>query len=73
MDRATPAVLLLIAIFIAPVLYFISQAKNGLEIFVRRIQGIDAIDDVVGRSVELGRPLSFTTGISGVGPLLYAC
>ncbi len=73
MEHATPAVIVLIVLFVAPVLYFIRQAKQGAEIFIRRIAGIDAIDDAVGRAVELGRPLSFTTGISGVGPVVYAC
>ena len=73
MDHATPAVLLLIVLFIGPVLYFIRKAKSGAEIFIRRIPAIDAIDDVIGRAVELGRPLSFTTGMTRLSPLLYAC
>lgn len=73
MEHATPAVLVLMALFVGPVLYAIHQAKKGKSYFVRRIPGIDAIDDVIGRAVELGRPLSFTTGITGLSPLLYAC
>ncbi len=73
MEHATPAVLALIVIFVGPVLYFIHRAKGGHSIFVRRIPGIDAIDDSIGRSVELGRSISFTSGLSGVTPTLYAC
>ena len=73
MQHATPGIILLILLFCGPVLYFINRALRGQKIFVRRIPGIDAIDESVGRSVEMGRPISFTTGLSGVGPLLYAC
>ena len=73
MDHATPAALLLILFFVGPVLYHIWRAKRGEEIFIRRVPGIDAIDEAIGRAVELGRPLSFTSGLAGVGPLLYAC
>lgn len=73
MDQANPAAFFLIIIFIGPVLYFIHRAKKGKEIFIRRIPGIDALDDAIGRSVELGRPISFTSGIISVNPLLYAC
>lgn len=44
-----------------------------LKGYIRRISGIDAIDYAVCRSVEQGRPVSFSTGITGVGPVLYAC
>lgn len=73
MEHSTPFIVLLIVLFIGPVLWFVYKAKKGLTIFVRRIAGIDAIDEVIGRTVELGRPLSFTTGITNTGPTLYAC
>ena len=73
MEHSTPAVILLLMMFVGPVLYFISRAKKGEEIFIRRIPGIDAIDEAIGRSVELGRPISFSTALTGIGPLLAAC
>ena len=72
MQHATPGILILLALLIGPALYYIFVAKKK-NIFIRRIPGIDAIDDTIGRSVELGRPLSFTSGLTGVSPLLYAC
>jgi hypothetical protein len=73
MGHATPAILLLIVFFMAPVLFCIRRARRGAQPYIRRIAGIDAIDETIGRSVELGRPLSFTTGLTRVSPLLYAC
>ncbi len=72
-EHATPLMLLFLGLFLGPVLYFISRAQRGKQIFVRRIAGVDAIDEAVGRSAELGRPVSFSTGLTSVGPVLYAC
>ena len=73
MESITPAGLLFLILLIAPVIFYIWRAKKGLKIHVRRIPGVDAIDEAIGRTVELGRPMSFTTGLTGINPLLYAC
>ena len=73
MEHANLAIILMTVLFVFPVLYMIRRAKKGKSIFVRRIAGIDAIDKAIGRSVELGRPASFTSGLCGISPLLYAC
>jgi hypothetical protein len=72
MEHATPGALILFLFFTVPVLISIFQVKRGKQIFIRKIPGIDAINTAIGRSVELGRPLSFTSGSAGVGPLLYS-
>ena len=72
-EHATPgAILFLVAIFYL-FLKTLQKAKEGRTINVRRIAGIDAIEEAIGRSAELGRPTVFTTGLTGVGPVLYAC
>jgi hypothetical protein len=73
MDHATPAAVILSIILLAPIFYYILKAQSGLKIPIRRIPGIDAINEAIGRTVELGRPISFTTGLTGVNALLYAC
>ena len=40
---------------------------------LRRIKGIDVIAYAVSRAAEQGRPVVFSTGITGLGPVLYAC
>lgn len=72
-DHATPGMLLLLVLLIGPVLYYIKRAKAGAEIFVRRIAGIDAVEEAIGRSAELGRPIIFSTGLTSINPVLYAC
>ena len=38
-----------------------AQAQNR-EIFLRRIPGLDAVDEAIGRATELGKPILFLTG-----------
>jgi len=53
---------LLIALSFAGLVFFtISQAKRR-EIFLRRIPGLDAVDEAIGRSTELGKPILYLTG-----------
>ncbi len=69
----TPATALILCLIIGPVLYYIRRARRDhSKIYVRRIPGIDAIDEAVGRAAELGRPVSFTPGLTTLSPLLYA-
>src|SRR5579862_878462 len=53
-------VVLLIAAFI---LYNIFRAKGGKDLFIRRIPGLTAVDDAVGRAAELGRPVLMVPGV----------
>jgi len=50
--------LLIIAVF----LYALSRAKVG-KFFIRRINGLDAIEEAVGRATEMGKPIFYTTGL----------
>jgi len=72
-EHATPGIVIIIAIIIAPVVYYVEQARKGNLLFVRRIPGIDAIDEAAGRCAELGRPMIFSTGMTVLSPILYAC
>lgn len=69
--------LLVAALMIAPPLAAIAVARarkrRGLDMYIRRIPGINAIDEAVGRAVEMGRPMAFSFGLAPVGPLFFAC
>jgi len=43
------------------VFYTINYAKRH-EIFLRRIPGLDAVDEAIGRATELGKPILYLTG-----------
>ncbi|HWR84107.1 MAG TPA: fibronectin type III domain-containing protein [Candidatus Deferrimicrobium sp.] len=54
---------LIAALISAAVIYFVQSAKRGKKLFVRKISGLEAIDDAVGRATEMGRPVLFIPGI----------
>lgn len=57
--------LLVIALIIAgAVIFYVESAKRGKKLFVRKIAGLEAIDEAVGRATEMGRPVLFIPGIS---------
>ena len=71
-EHASPAMIFIMIVLAIPLFYFIKRAQAGRKFFVRRIAGIDAINQAIGRAAELGRPISFCTGLTVVSPTLYA-
>jgi hypothetical protein len=55
----------LLAIMLA-VAYFIRRAQGGKVPKVRRIPGIDAMDEAIGRAVEMGRSVVCSHGIANL-------
>ena len=56
--------LFLIALIVGgAVMLFIIAARRGAKLFVRKIAGLEAVDDAVGRATEMGRPILFIPGI----------
>ncbi len=54
-------------IFAIVLLLYISRARKGDKIpYIRRVSGLDALDEAIGRATEMGRPVHFSPGISGV-------
>ena len=45
------------------VILFIQLASRGRKLFVRKIAGLEAVDEAVGRATEMGRPVVFVPGI----------
>ncbi len=58
--------LVAVIIFVAMILGFIHVARRGRELKIRRIAGLDAIDEAVGRCTEMGRPTLYIPGISTI-------
>jgi hypothetical protein len=67
-DRAE-AVNLLFVLFFGVVLYMIAYVRRHPDVFVRRIAGLEAVDEAIGRATEMGKPAVFVHGLSGVGDI----
>jgi hypothetical protein len=53
----------LLIVFSGFVLWFISRAKRGEELYIRPIAGLQALDEAVGRATEMGKPVLFIPGV----------
>ena len=55
-----------VIIFSGIIIYCIYHARHGRDFFIRRIAGVEAVDDAIGRATEMGRPILYLTGLGGV-------
>lgn len=55
--------LILFIVFTILVLAYISLARRGGKLSIRRIAGLNAIDEAVGRATELGKKVLYVPGI----------
>ncbi|UCF77998.1 MAG: fibronectin type III domain-containing protein [Candidatus Eiseniibacteriota bacterium] len=56
--------LLFIALILTfAIILYVFQAKAGKKLYIRRISGIEAVDEAVGRATEMGKPILFIPGI----------
>ncbi|MEO0025725.1 MAG: fibronectin type III domain-containing protein [candidate division WOR-3 bacterium] len=62
-------ILVAMLIFFALVIYFIEHAKAGRHLFVRRIAGLDAVEEAVGRATEMGKPIVYVPGLGSVADI----
>ena len=53
-------------IFGGLVFIMIGKAKKGHDLYVRPIAGIQEIDNAIGRATEMGKPILFVPGTSGI-------
>lgn len=58
-----------VIVFCGIIVYCIFKAKAGKDFFVRRIAGIEAVDEAIGRATEMGRPILYLTGLNGVSDI----
>jgi hypothetical protein len=55
---------LIMIIFSILILCCIQHAKKVPGLFIRKIKGLDAIDDALGRATEMGKPALFVHGLN---------
>ena len=56
--------LIAVVIFSSAILLFTKWAKEGKPLFLRKIPGLEAVEEAVGRATEMGRPVLFIPGIA---------
>jgi len=58
--------LIFVLVFSAVILVYTRWAKQGKKLFVRKIAGLDAVEEAVGRATEMGKPVLFIPGINEI-------
>ena len=66
LDHTNPFVTLVLTTICGVIIATIISAQRGRLPFIRRISGLDAIDEAVGRATEMGRPILFSPGLRGL-------
>jgi hypothetical protein len=56
-------ILIILFILCSAVIYYIAQASRGKEFYIRKINGLEALEEAVGRATEMGKPILFVPGI----------
>ena len=59
-------IFLAVLLYSAAVVYCIYHARSGKELFIRRIPGLEAVDEAIGRATEMGRSIMYILGLGGV-------
>ncbi|MCL2498627.1 MAG: hypothetical protein FWF06_08465 [Symbiobacteriaceae bacterium] len=72
-NRVSLTAMVFFIFFIAMVIYYwrVSLGSQPMP-KLRRIAGLDAIDESIGRATEMGRPIVFVPGMSGFSAPTYA-
>jgi len=63
-DSARKYHLVLTVLLTLTVLSFISRARRGMKFYIRRIAGLEAVDEAIGRATEMGRTMFFLCGLN---------
>ena len=53
-------------LFSVAILWNIYDARSGKDIFVRRIPGLEAVNEALGRATEMGRSILYVLGLGSV-------
>lgn len=56
-------------VFAFIIMFFIFAARKNPNIFIRRIAGLEAVDEAIGRATEMGKPVLHINGLDSLATL----
>jgi len=62
-NRGRANLLVIACILVFAIVYYIILGARGKDLYIRKIAGLEAVDEAVGRATEMGRPVLFVPGI----------
>jgi len=69
MEHATWTGAILLLLLCGVILRRIAVARKGRQVYIRRIAGLDELDEALGRATEMGRPILFSPGFGDLGQM----
>ncbi|HEU4436819.1 MAG TPA: DUF6754 domain-containing protein [candidate division Zixibacteria bacterium] len=54
--------LLAVIILVSAIIYFVYKAQSGRELYIRKIAGLEEVDNAVGRATEMGKKIVYIPG-----------
>jgi hypothetical protein len=58
--------LVFMVLFSVIILIYTRWARRGKELFIRKINGLDEVEEAVGRATEMGKPVLFVPGLQEI-------
>ena len=58
--------LIFVLLFSVVILVYTRWAKAGKKLFIRKINGLDEVEEAVGRATEMGKPVLFIPGLQEI-------
>ena len=68
-NGATLNVFMISVLFAAVIMFFIFRARKNPNLFIRRISGLEAVDEAIGRATEMGKPIFHLNGLDPLSTL----
>jgi len=62
-DKRRLNILIVMLVLCGAISFYIARAKAGQELYIRKIAGMDAVTEAVGRATEMGQPVLYIAGI----------
>jgi hypothetical protein len=59
-------ILVAVSVLMATVVALVEWARRGAKLFIRRIAGLEAVEEAVGRATEMGRPILYVPGLEAM-------
>jgi hypothetical protein len=63
LSYARTNILVAVLLFMGTVVMLVERARRGAKLFIRRIAGLEAVEEAVGRATEMGRPILYIPGL----------
>ena len=62
-NRTRVQILVAVITLTTLLVWFLRLARGGAKLFIRKIPGLDAVDEAVGRATEMGRSIFYSPGL----------